>query len=71
MHRHFAPLQPWVARQAPTAAQQQVLIVTCRQFAGLAWPYDLHLVATLSQAIAKSAERIGHAVDFGWEGFAD
>ncbi|MNO71625.1 hypothetical protein D3C76_625430 [compost metagenome] len=71
VHRHFAPLQAGVAGQGPTAAEQQVLIMLTRRFAGLTRADDLHLMAALAQAFAEAAKGIGHAVDLGWEGFAD
>ena len=71
VHRHLTPLQTGVTRQRPATAEHQVRVVVHGGFAGLARAHHLHLMAALTQPFAKAAKGVGHAVDFGWEGFAD
>ncbi|MNC35457.1 hypothetical protein D3C75_839420 [compost metagenome] len=71
VHRHLAPLQARVARQWPATAQHQVRVVVQWCFTGLARAHHFDLMAALAQPFAEPAKGIGHAVDFGWEGFAD
>ncbi|MNE74933.1 hypothetical protein D3C80_1710500 [compost metagenome] len=71
MHRHLAPLQTRVARQRPATAQHQVRVVVRVPFACLAWAHHLDLMAALAQPFTEAAKGVGHAIDLGWEGFAD
>jgi len=48
-----------------------VRVVVRVPFACLAWAYQLNLMAALAQPFAQAPKGVGHAVDFGWEGFAD
>ncbi|MCY1542929.1 hypothetical protein D9M68_787100 [compost metagenome] len=67
----LAPLQARVAGQRPATDQQQVVVASAAVVAGLARAHQLQPVAGTAQAVAEAAEGVGHAVDFGQEGFAD
>ncbi|SOB49827.1 hypothetical protein PLUA15_150045 [Pseudomonas lundensis] len=48
-----------------------MLIAALRAIHVLPWAYQLHVVIQRAQSFIQMAKGMGHAVDFGWEGFSD
>ncbi|MNP39970.1 hypothetical protein D3C76_1335670 [compost metagenome] len=67
----LAPLQAGVPRQRPAADQHQFIVAPAAVVAGLARAHQLQPVPGAAQAVAETAEGVGHTVDFRQVGFAD